>query len=182
QVVRQGPPDYRSPSELEVWSEVPLLLNFYDNDLEAACSRVNLALTENRRFLPLDPDVTEMYLKNFELWRSLPNRDNYIATLALYCFCTVSGNITVHVENGTVVAIEDTDTGEPYGEFGVADAITLENMLTIAEAAVVGEARYYSIEFDENTGFPVDFSIDYSLSIADDEIGWTVFDIEFTSP
>ena len=110
--------------------------------------------------------------------------EDYAYTLQVSCFCPDAGvPIRVTVEGGEVAEAVFSDSGQgkggghqagdpapEYQELSINDIITELNAATDAENV--------RVDWPEGQDYPNEVSIDQSAQIADEEIGYTISDVE----
>jgi hypothetical protein len=101
---------------------------------------------------------------------------DYVYEIERLCFCVVEarGPVVVTVKGGQVVARTFTDGGG-----GVpADLASLfpaaDGLFDILEDALDREAHEVRVTWDDETGLPVDFWIDYMEFAVDEEVGYRI--------
>lgn len=110
-------------------------------------------------------------------WRT-SGPDSYVVELRRNCFCIseFAGPFLVTVENGVVEDVRFAPGGPPGTPS--ADIInripTVEGLFDIIEDALQSKADSVTATYDQKTGAPLDFFIDRSRQIADEEIGYTI--------
>lgn len=101
---------------------------------------------------------------------------DYRFTLRRMCFCPspdYTGPFEVTVRGGTIEAVRLD--GAPVD---AARALTVDDLFALIEEAYEREAETVRLTFDPETGAPTDLYIDYEAMMADEEIGYTVTDLE----
>ena len=101
--------------------------------------------------------------------------DAYEMTLRRVCFCPApdyTGPFGVTVRGGELAAVT-LDGGRVDDERGE----TVEDLFDLIEDAYVRKAESVTVEFDPELGYPTNLSIDYSMQMADEEIGYMVSDL-----
>lgn len=114
-------------------------------------------------------DVLE---RNRRLWEEAEPAA-YSYEVGRLCFCTPEslGPVRVVVEDGIVIDRTYVGTGDPV-DAGWADLFPLvEGLFDILEDAYDRDASDVQVTFDPTSGVPIEFSIDYILNAADDELG-----------
>jgi len=104
---------------------------------------------------------------------------NYTYVLQHRCFCgqEAIGPVEVEVQGTTVVRRTYTGSGEEVSaQFESAFPI-VEVLFTLLEEAAEADADDIQASFDPVLGVPVDFFIDYSDNIADEERGYEVLEL-----
>lgn len=115
------------------------------------------------------------------LWLS-SGPSSYVMRMQRTCFCFggFAGPFLVTVDNGLVTDVKFAPggpTGTPSPDI-VNGIPTVEGLFDIIEDALLSNAEFVTVSYDPANGAPVDFFIDQSSLIADEEIGYT---IEFVS-
>lgn len=110
-------------------------------------------------------------------WRA-SGPDSYVMRLQRSCFCfgDFIGPFLVTVEDGVVADVRFAPggpTGTPSPD--VVNGIpTVGGLFDIIQEALDSRAEFVSVTYDSKTGAPLDFFIDRSRQIADEEIGYTI--------
>ena len=126
---------------------------------------------------PLDVEALAKLNRARAQWRAL-GPDSYVMRLQRSCFCfgDFLGPFLVTVENGVVVDVRFAPggpTGTPSPDI-VNGIPTVEGLFDIIQEALDSRAEFVSVTYDSKTGAPLDFYIDRSRLIADEEIGYTI--------
>ena len=109
-----------------------------------------------------------------ERWQAA-GLDDYQMTLRRVCFCPApdyTGPFGVTVRDGELAAVTlggdrvDDERGE-----------TVDGLFDLIEDAYLRRAETVAVEFDPELGYPTNLSIDYSLQMVDEEIGYLVSDL-----
>ena len=96
--------------------------------------------------------------------------DNYVFETRRVCFCGFVGWLEVSVSGGSVqqvTALED----ENAPAWATEDYPTVDELFDILEEAVAQDAAQIEVTWHASMGYPESFYIDYSKSIADEELG-----------
>lgn len=114
----------------------------------------------------------ENLLANIEVWES-QHFDDYALTYQISCFCPplARGPFEVVVRDGAVVSVQYE--GEPIEPEGL-QIYTVDDLFGLLDDAFEREAENINVTYDAELGYPVEFFIDYSQGIADEELGATV--------
>lgn len=101
--------------------------------------------------------------------------DAYEMTLRRVCFCPApdyTGPFAVAVRGGEVasVTLDGAAVDDERGE-------TVDDLFDLIEDAYTRKAQSVTVEFDPELGYPTNVAIDYSLQMADEEIGYMVSDL-----
>jgi hypothetical protein len=107
---------------------------------------------------------------------------NYDFTLERQCFCPEDwrGPVNIQVRKGAAVSVKYISNGENVTEGKFDNANTIDKLFTILKNAYNGKddfnkkAETINVTYDGRTGYPADFYIDVSQTIADEEQGYKV--------
>lgn len=112
------------------------------------------------------------------LWSNRPFED-YRFTLQMQCFCVpgLAPPVVIDVVNGFAASVTYADTGVAAGPGLFENYDTIEKLFDIIQDVYDREFIYVRQQYDPDLGYPVDVFIDYSMSIADDELGFTVTNV-----
>ena len=101
--------------------------------------------------------------------------DNYTMTLSRSCFCLVEhiGPFSVTVQNGEILSA--TREGETVDTDRV---LTVDGLFDVLADAYRQDAHRIEVDYDPIRGYPTSFFIDYDEHTADEELGFTVKDLE----
>jgi hypothetical protein len=102
--------------------------------------------------------------------------DAYVFAIERMCFCPVDylGPVRLRVVGDSVAERVYVDSGDPVPA-SHADAFpTVDGLFDILAAAYEQDAHDVRVTYDPQTGVPLDFWIDYSQMIADEELGFEV--------
>jgi hypothetical protein len=100
----------------------------------------------------------------------------YVFAIERLCFCPVEyiGPVRIWVEGDSVVARVFVDGGDPVPQ-GIAEAFpTVGGLFGVLTEAYEQGADEVRATYDSATGVPLDFWIDYSEMMADEELGFRV--------
>lgn len=127
-------------------------------------------------------DLRDRVERNRERWLDLRPSD-YRYELRRSCFCPVEylGPVTLRVVDGQVVEAHYTETGVPV-DAGTADAFpSVDGLFDVLLDALDRDADRIDVDFDEDTGIPLEFFIDYEQNAADEELGYRVVGLPVAS-
>jgi hypothetical protein len=109
------------------------------------------------------------------LWtRSHPASYRYQLRISAFAPPSVTQPVIVEVHNGVPFSITPVNPGEPIDATTMAKYDTVEELFSVIEDAVSRSAESLSASYDATYGFPKETWIDYSRSIADEELGFQV--------
>ena len=100
---------------------------------------------------------------------------SYSMTLTRSCYCPreFSGPFGVTVRDGAVASVTLDGEAVPLER-----ALTIEALFDLVAEAYARDAARVDVIYDLGLGYPTHVSIDYSVQIADEEIAYTVADLE----
>lgn len=166
-----------SPSRLLLLALVALLVPF------AGCSAPDVVpASETTDPLPDDeplpggtPAVRSPELEEARARWEAAGYDAYQMTLQRSCFCPEDyrGPFDVTVRSGEIESIRFNGA-----EMDAERGMTVEGLFDLLEEAYARGAQTVSVEYDADTGIPTELYIDYDARIADEEVGYTVRDVE----
>ncbi len=115
------------------------------------------------------------------LWKDQGLR-NYDFTLERQCFCPEDwrGPVNIQVRNGVTVSVTYVSNGTAVTEGKFYNADTIDKLFTILENAYAGKGDFeqkadtINVGYNAQMGYPTNFYIDVSQTIADEEQGYTV--------
>ena len=126
---------------------------------------------------PIPQDLTS----NERLWKDQALKD-YDFTLSRQCFCPEDfrGPVDIQVRDGVAASLTYTSDGTMVagGKFDSAD--TVDKLFDILKDAYAGRGSFkqkadaINVTYDAQMGYPKDFFIDISRSVADEEQGYTI--------
>ncbi len=116
-----------------------------------------------------------------KLWKD-HGLKNYDFTLLRQCFCPEDwrGPVNIQVRNGNATSVTYVSSGAVVTEGKFNNADTIDKLFTILKNAYAGKGDFaqkadtINVTYDTQMGYPKDFFIDVSQTIADEEQGYTV--------
>ncbi len=121
------------------------------------------------------PGLSDEIEVNRAVWRA--NRPaSYRYSIHRQCFCGAEarGPVEVEVSGSTVVGRVYVDTGEAVPRDFASVFPSVDGLFDVLEDAVARRADEIQVVWDPTTGIPMDFFIDYSREIADEESGYEI--------
>lgn len=97
---------------------------------------------------------------------------SYTFQLQVVCFCLIEEPYKITVENGVAFNIEGNEKWG-YEEFPV----TFNALFELIFSKLENEPFQYSLSFNETYGYPEEVYFDMDAQIADEEIGFMVFNV-----
>jgi len=118
------------------------------------------------------------------LWKDQGVRD-YDFTLVRQAFAPEDwrGPVNIQVRNGTAVSVTYVSSGVAVTEGKFDNADTIDDLFTILKNAYTGNGEFeqfgkkadtINVTYNTQMGYPTDFYIDVSQTIADEEQGYTI--------
>ncbi|MGQ0766443.1 MAG: DUF6174 domain-containing protein [Gemmatimonadota bacterium] len=109
-------------------------------------------------------------------WNANGSTD-YEYVLRQNCYCILGGQpVRVTVRQGQMTQAILISTGQPVPANLRAGFLTVDQLFDLLEDAINQRAHNIRVTYDDDLGFPVDFFIDYSEQIADEERGYVATD------
>ncbi len=84
----------------------------------------------------------------------------------------------MEVRQDTIRSVTVVATGSPVTHTPMDAWPTVEELFAAVERAILGGAHVLEVTYDPVLGYPESVYIDHQEMIADDEIGYQVFDLE----
>lgn len=106
--------------------------------------------------------------------------ESYRFELTRSCECLPTGRVLVTVDQGTVTGAEYHESGSPVEPALLTYLPAVPDLFDLIEAALDQGAASFAVQYDPQFGFPAYLALDYSASLADDEITLTVRDLVAT--
>lgn len=123
--------------------------------------------------LPVVPNAPPTFLAARQLW-TLMALPAYRFTLATVCFCIPESAIEVTVRDGQVSSAVYVDTRAPVSPARLLALPTLTVLFDLGADAYNRNAARVTFTPNTRYGFLESIDIDYSVQIADEEIGYRV--------
>jgi hypothetical protein len=122
-----------------------------------------------------DAGLREEIERNRDRWVAL-QPTSYEYEVEVLCFCGVEarGPVTVSVQDGVVVARTYTDTGQPVSSTFEDSFPSVAGLHEILLDAVDGGAFSVDVTWQETTGIPLQFRIDFVENAVDEELEYWV--------
>lgn len=126
-------------------------------------------------FGPSERSLAEEVADHRRTWESR-RPAAYTLELERLCFCAPDGRGPVVVEVVGALAVNRTysDSGEAVPAPLAEVFPSVDGLFDILEEALAQGAESVEVEWDETTGVPVHFFIDYRATMADEEVGYRV--------
>jgi hypothetical protein len=116
-----------------------------------------------------------------KLWKD-QGLKNYDFTLERQCFCPEDwrGPVNIQVRNGVTVSVTYVSDSTAVTEGKFDNSNTIDKLFTMLKNAYAGKGDFekkadtINVEYNAQMGYPTNFYIDVSQTIADEEQGYTV--------
>jgi hypothetical protein len=110
-------------------------------------------------------------------WQAQGN-DSYTVEINRGCFCVLGGRrMTVTVKNGAVVGADYLDSGAPVETALLTYIPTIPDLFDLIQDALNRKPASFLAIYDPTYGYPTRIEIDFSASVADDELAITAIDL-----
>ena len=91
------------------------------------------------------------------------------------CYCIGRGDPNeIKVTNNKIKKVNGKSVTSEQLENEYWDVKTIEELFNIIDSKLEDDPFSYSLQFDENYGYPIDIYFDMDEMIADEEIGYTI--------
>jgi len=128
----------------------------------------------------LDPDSRLDELESHrEQWRAA-NIQHYRMEFRASCFCgqEFTELVTVEVLEDTIRSVTIISTGLPVEHMQIDAWLTVEELFSAVEEAILHDADELQVTYDLELGYPEFVFIDREEMTIDEEVGYQVFDLE----
>ena len=107
--------------------------------------------------------------KNWNKWESM-NMTHYVYNFRASCYCIDEWvrEVSVTVNNDSVISLIFTDDGEPPQTLQISDWHTINSLFDLSKT-IIEESAEFKLEYDKTYGNPTLISVDWDFEIADDE-------------
>ena len=121
-----------------------------------------------------EKETIETDLSRLQAQRNFWKKQNikaYSIAQQMHCFCPVElvAIFEVTVSNGQIIKVD----GEPYTPEQQAHLKSIDETFAYLESRLQDTPDHFTIEYEATYGFPLDFYIDQSEMMADEEIGYS---------
>jgi hypothetical protein len=98
------------------------------------------------------------------------NMTHYVYNFRASCYCIDEWvrEVSVTVNNDSVISLIFTDDGEPPQILQISDWHTINSLFDLSKT-IIEEAAEFKLEYDKTYGNPTLISVDWDFEIADDE-------------
>ncbi|MEH1905519.1 MAG: DUF6174 domain-containing protein [Nostoc sp.] len=121
----------------------------------------------------------EQFKINYKLWRRqrIPNY-RYEFTRSCFCFPKATEPVIIEVRNGVTTSITSKETGLPVDGQLFQKYNTIPKLFNIIKNALIKKAANLTVQYAPIIGYPTQINIDYNSQIADDEIFFTIKNLQ----
>ncbi|MDF5736240.1 MULTISPECIES: DUF6174 domain-containing protein [unclassified Nostoc] len=121
----------------------------------------------------------EQFKINYKLWRRqrIPNY-RYEFTRSCFCFPKATEPVIIEVRNGVTTSITSNETGLPVDGQLFQKYNTIPKLFNIIKNALIKKAANLTVQYAPIIGYPTQINIDYNSQIADDEIFFTIKNLQ----
>ena len=120
------------------------------------------------------PNLTRMELSTaMEKWDN-KNFNNYEYTLDVSCYCIYEGPNNIEIKNNVLFRVNGKSVTLEQLQNEYWDVKTIEQLFNIIDLKLEDDPFSYSLQFDENYGYPIVIYFDMDEMIADEEISYTI--------
>ncbi|MEH2390089.1 MAG: DUF6174 domain-containing protein [Nostoc sp.] len=121
----------------------------------------------------------EQFKINYRLWRRqrIPNY-RYEFTRSCNCLPKATELVIIEVRNGVTTSITSKETGQPVDAQLFQKYNTIPKLFNIIRNALIRKAANLTVQYDPIIGYPTQINIDYDRRIADDEIFFTIKNLQ----
>ena len=107
--------------------------------------------------------------KNWNKWESM-NMTHYVYNFRASCYCIDEWvrEVSVTVNNDSIISILFTDDGEPPQILQISDWHTINSLFDLSKT-IIEEAAKFKLEYDKTYGNPTLISVDWNSQAVDDE-------------
>lgn len=113
----------------------------------------------------------------WQLWQA-GGLASYRYTYRRSCFCIPRGPVVVTVRANRLDSVVDAETGQPVPSDSLYLYGTIESLFAQLSSAVMQDAWFIQASYDERLGYPREAYVDASAQTADEELGFSVADLE----
>jgi hypothetical protein len=121
-------------------------------------------------------ETREQLLSHRQLWES-QGITSYRFGYRRTCYCGDVKTLEIDVANGAVAAARYADDGAPVHAIYQTTLPTIDDLFDIIEEALDQRADALRVTYHRTLGYPTEILLDYRFVVADDEFGYTVFNL-----
>jgi hypothetical protein len=144
-----------------------------------ADAQADLAVLEQEIRVNPENSSTAQLQRNKLLWAK-QNISNYRFTVRQTCFCSIEARqpVNIEVRNGKVTSIVPASNGLSFNREDFTKHDSIAKLFDVIEDAIAKEAEDLLVTYHPTLGYPTKISINYDQWTADDEISFTVENLQ----
>lgn len=120
-------------------------------------------------------DPAALLMENRALWNHVGAiRYRMIERVTCYCLFDHPHLVAIEVLNGQIVVIRDVWTGAEVINPTQGAYRTVDEIFDLLEEAISSQADRIAVEYSPFVGAPIDAYVDYDLTLADEEMGFSI--------
>ncbi|MEH2238990.1 DUF6174 domain-containing protein [Nostoc sp.] len=121
----------------------------------------------------------EQFKINYRLWRRQRiSNYRYEFTRSCNCLPKATEPVIIEVRNGVTTSITSKETGQPVDGQLFQKYNTIPKLFNIIRNALIRKAANLTGQYYPRIGYPTQINIDYDSRIADDEIFFTIKNLQ----
>ncbi|WP_157832844.1 DUF6174 domain-containing protein [Thiolinea disciformis] len=132
-------------------------------------------------YLRAHAELPQAFIEASEKWHKTDvGRGEISYTTQLSCRCPSEYTRAMNVieRNGRIIDAAYADTGEPVPVYVRDGLLTIEERFEQLQTAYENNADFIEANYDEELGYPSSVSIDQSAQIADEELNYTISNLQ----
>jgi hypothetical protein len=142
-------------------------------------AQADLAVLEQETTGNPENTSTAQLQRNKQLWAK-QNISNYRFTVRQICFCSMESMqpVNIEVRNGKVTSIVPAIDALSFNREDFTNHDSIAKLFDVIEDAIAKEAEDLLVTYHPTLGYPTQISIDYDQWMADDEISFTIENLQ----
>ena len=144
-----------------------------------ANAQADLAVLDQETRVTPENSSTAQLQRNKQLWAK-QNISNYRFTVRQTCFCSMESKqpVNIEVRNGKVTSIVPAIDALSFNREDFTNHDSIPKLFDVIEDAIKKEAEDLFVTYHPTLGYPTKISINYEQWTADDEISFTVENLQ----
>ncbi|MEH1939720.1 MAG: DUF6174 domain-containing protein [Nostoc sp.] len=127
----------------------------------------------------LNSSTIEQFKINYRLWRQQKiSNYRYEFTRSCNCLPKATEPVIIEVRNGVTTSITSKATGQPVDGQLFQKYNTIPKLFNIIKDALIRRAANLTVQYYPRIGYPTQINIDYNSQITDDEIFFTISNLQ----
>lgn len=128
---------------------------------------------------PQSSNAAQQLQRSKQLWAK-QKISKYRYTFRRSCFCLPKSTqpVSIAVRNGKVTSMVAASNGHPVNREDFAKYDSIAKLFDIVKDAIAKKAHQLSVTYHPTLGYPTKISIDYDQMMADDEISFTIENLQ----